>query len=320
MYGNFSASIERDRLLLDLDRYLTVLDRLGPQPSIGAPDGRHNGMPNIFFVDSGTGSASNDGRRTDRAFTTLEAGVGACTANNGDMVILMPGHSETLTASLSLAKAGVKVIGMGHGAARPTFVVGDAVGEAITLDAASLWLENLIFICGTDAQTNMVRILAADCTVKDCDFREVVTTKQPLTMLDITGASANDCDRSRVIGCGFYGPTAGDGDRAIELGEVADRIEIRNCVAIGNWDDACIHNPTGKVLTNLTIRDCELTNNLTGQHSIELVSACTGILAYNLYHNDMTQATGSDPGSCANFENYHDDTVDVSGILSPAAT
>ena len=303
-----------------LDRMLSFFQGQANRPFVGDTFYQGDNMPNIFFVDSGVGANTNDGRDPRTPLATLAQAMSAVTANRGDIIYLLPGHSETLTASLSLAVAGVTIIGLGAGAARPTFVVGDAVGEAITLDAAPIWIENCIFICGTDAQTNIVRILSTDCMIKDCDFREVLTTKQPLTCLDITGGAANATDRSKVYGCRFLVPTAGDGDRAIELGEVADGIEIVGCVVFGNFDDACIHNVTGKVLTNLLISDCILTNTLTGQHSIELVSACTGNLVRNMYNNDLTQQTGADTGSCASFECFHCDTIDVSAIISPVLT
>jgi hypothetical protein len=307
---------------------LNVLDRLlaffaastGPR-IIGETFYQGDNNPHFYFVDSGTGSNSNDGADVRTPFATLEEAFDHVSPNRGDVIFILPGHAESLTATLSLDVAGVSVVGLGSGVARPTFVVGDAAGEAINLTAASIHIENCIFICGTDQQTWIMGVAASDCTILNCEFREVVTTKQPLICLDIgAGAAANVADRTRVLGCYFNCPTAGDGDSGIELSEVNDRVEIGFCTAWGDWDDACIHNPTAKVLTNLFIHDCVLSNLLTGQHSIELVSACTGMLARNLYGNDMTQATGVDPGSCRSYECYHDDTIDVSGILAPVAT
>ena len=117
----------------------------------------------------------------------------------------------------------------------------------------------------------------------------------------------------------FRSPTAG-ASNCIGLDEVAANVEIGHCEFWGDFADAPIHNPTGSILTQLYIHDCVIENTQTGDHSIELVSACTGVLARNLYKNDMTQATGVDPGSCHSFENYHCDAVDVSGILAPVAT
>lgn len=278
------------------------------------------GLPQIFFVHD-TGSSTVTGKDPRQPLSTLESALGKCTANRGDIIYILPGHNETLTASLALSVAGVRIVGVGSGEDRPQFIVGDAAGEAINITAASVEIHNCIFIAGTDQQTWMMGVAATDALIEDCEFREVITTKQPLIMLDIGGgAAANVADRCTVRRCYFNSPTAGDGDSAIKLSEVNNRVMIDSCIIWGDYDDACIHNPTGKVLTNLTIKDCILSNLLTGQHSIELVSACTGNLIRNIYANDMTQATGCDPGSCRSYECYHDDTIDVSGILCPAAT
>lgn len=285
----------------------------------GAGVERGNGA--TFYVDSVNGVSGASGTSWGSAVATLEAGIALCTAGRGDVVYVAQGHTETLTASLAIATAGVRIIGLGKGTKRPTIIIGDAAGEAINISAANVEIENFIFIAGTDQQTWMMGIAATDVAVRNCEFREVLTTKQPLIMLDIGGGgAANAADRALVEGCYFNSPTAGDGDSAIKLSEVNDRVTIRNCVVWGDYDDACIHNPTGKVLTNLLIEDCTLTNLLTGQHSIELVSACTGNLVRNLYHNDMTQATGVDPGSCFSFQCFHDDVVDTNAILAPAGT
>jgi hypothetical protein len=310
-------------LVQSIDRLMRVLRKVGVERIADEPTGLAEGFPRTFFVDSGSSraSASNSGLEPLYPFATVDQALNAAEANRGDVIYVAAGHTQTYTTTTAWSKAGVSVIGLGRGIDRPTFIIGDAVGEQLTISGASMMVKNLIFICGTDAQTIMVQIGATDVRVEGCEFREVLTTKQPLTCLDIgTGLAANVCDRAQVYNCYFHVPTAGDGDRAIELGEVADRVEIVGCVAFGDWDDACIHNVTGKVLTNLLISDCLLTNKLTGQHSIELVSACTGNLVRNMYQNDMAQATGADTGACWSFQCFHCDLVDLSAVPCPVIT
>ena len=74
---------------------------------------------NYFFVHSGTGSDAYDGKnpkvvdRSSGPFATVDYAIGKCTASNGDVVIVMPGHAETLTAAVTVDVAGVQVIGLG---------------------------------------------------------------------------------------------------------------------------------------------------------------------------------------------------------------
>lgn len=275
---------------------------------------------NIFWVDSETGSDGAAGTFKS-PFATIDYAIGRCTANNGDQIHVKPGHTETVSAAegIDFDVAGVSVIGYGVGSNRPTITM-SATTSTIHMDAANCLLSNVLIV-PTAAVVQGIDIDKADCTIHRCEFRGGATTLQFTDAINITGAGANTCDRTKIIACEFFvaaGVTVPDS--AVELGEVADRVEIVGCVARGGYNDAPIHNPTGKVLTNLLVGDCILENTETGDHAIELVSACTGMLVRNVYKSDMTQATASDPGSCFSFECYHDDAIDTSAILSPAAT
>ncbi|MBF0399958.1 MAG: hypothetical protein HQL90_04250 [Magnetococcales bacterium] len=275
---------------------------------------------NVFWVDSATGSNGANGTQNS-PFATIDYAIGRCTANNGDVIFVKPGHAETVSAAagIDFDVAGVSVIGLGSGSNRPTITM-SATTSTIHMDAANCLLSNMLIV-PTAAVVVGIDVDKADCTIHKCEFRGGATTLQFTDAIEIVGAGANACDRTSIIDCEFF-VAAGvtDPDSAIELGEVADRITISGCVVRGGYDDAPIHNPTGKVLTNLLIKDCILENTQTGDHSLELVSACTGMLVRNMYKSDMTQATASDPGSCFSFECYHDDAIDTNGILSPVAT
>ncbi len=274
---------------------------------------------NIYFVHSGTGSDSNTGENPNDPLATIDAAINKCTANQGDRIYVMPGHAETVSgaAGIDADVAGIAIIGLGEGADRPTLTL-SAVASTVEIGAASVRLENLVLQATADT-TIMLDINGADAVVKGCEFRST-SGKEFVTAIDINGGSANACDRTRIVGCTITSALAAGASQGIELGEVADKVLIEGCDIVGDFANACIHNPTGKVLTNLRVSECVLDNQQTGDHSIELVSACTGVLSRNLYKNDMTQATGCDPGSCFSFECYHCDAINVSGILCPVAT
>ena len=312
-------ALTRIRLLADLDRYFSLLDRFGSEPSIGQPYGGHSNLPNIFFVDSASGAATNSGRRPERALITIDAAVNLCTANNGDIIIVLPGHAETISTAggLALDIAGISVIGMGEGQDRPRLTM-SAVASSVTVGAASIRLQNILFL-STAASTIVVDVNSTDFTIEECEFRRTSGTV-PVTSIDINGGAANAADRARILNCVHDTGTNVGYSQFVELGEIANGVEIAGCRVFGDFLNACIHNPIGFICTGLYVHDNYLTNLQTGDHSIELVSACTGALVRNMYQNDMTQATGSDPGSCWNFENYHSDAIDLSAIISPLAT
>ena len=89
-----------------------------------------------YFVDSGKTSTGGDtvghGDSPDRPFLTWDYAIGQTTENNGDIIYLMPGHAETLSAALDvvLDKDGVKTQGLGWGRSVPTFTITTGAVEA----------------------------------------------------------------------------------------------------------------------------------------------------------------------------------------------
>ena len=97
------------------------MPNLSSYPS-GFPGGvAIQGMPvlntyggNVYWVNSSGGGDGNKGTR-QRPFATLDYAIGRCTANNGDVIMVMPNHAETITGAggIALDVAGVTVVGMG---------------------------------------------------------------------------------------------------------------------------------------------------------------------------------------------------------------
>jgi hypothetical protein len=154
----------------------------------------------VFFVDS-THAAKSDsegaGFSPDAPFATLDYAIGQCTASKGDVIFVMPGHAENVTAAsgITLDVAGIKVIGIGHGALRPTFTFTTATTATIVISAASVYLENLIFKNGIDALEKMLSITGADCTLQGCEVRDNNASFQ-VTDAIVTTAAA---DRLRIL-------------------------------------------------------------------------------------------------------------------------
>jgi hypothetical protein len=276
---------------------------------------------NIFFVDSGNtangGDSAGFGRNPDAPFLTIDYAIGECTANNGDRILVMPGHAETVAAAsgIDFDIAGITVVGIGSGSDRPT-ITSSATGSTIVVDAANTTIENILFTTSA-AATIMLDVNAADCVVRNCEFRMLTG----VTAIDVDGGSANACDRFQCYDCVFDASTDGP-DEAIHLNEVADSVIIDGCYAYGLFDDAAIHNPSGSVLTWLRITNNILVNTTAASHSIELVSASTGIIANNSCGSPLADATPGDidGGSCHILENYsHDAGGNDSGLLNPSA-
>lgn len=78
-----------------------------------------------------------------RYFATIDAAISACTASAGDVIYVLPGHTEAVTAtSLNMDIAGVSVIGLGTGSLKPTLTFA-ATDSAINVTAANCKFQNL---------------------------------------------------------------------------------------------------------------------------------------------------------------------------------
>jgi hypothetical protein len=277
------------------------------------------GTGKTFYVDSGV-SASGNGTSWSQAKSTLDAAIALCTANRGDKIYVAQGHAETNSATGALVTcdiAGVTIIGMGSGTTRPTITLSHVTAAAFTTTAANVTIANIyIDSTGVDSVASSIIVAEDHTTIVGCEFLMADGTGQADSCITTSGA-ANLCDYLTVSNCRFVSPNAGAAE-AILLEEVEEGVVIEGCYIYGDFSVAGIHNPTGKVCTNVLIKGCTIKNDQTGDMCIELVSACTGFLIGNYYHGD-TDAALVDPGSCFSYECYGADTVDTSGFLLPAA-
>lgn len=228
--------IERLRFLGDLDRYMSLLDRHGPEPSIGPAFGTSPNLPNIFFVDSVSGSNNNNGRRPDRAVASLDTAIGLCTANNGDVIIVMPGHAETITAANGIDAdiAGISIIGVGHGSDRPEITLDTVVGASFRINAVNVWVEGLRFRGNLDALTNVLVINGvADVTLKDIEYIDVTG------QCDIFLAAADGSDRLHIDGLRYYGAAAAGSTRALAF-DGCDDLHLENFYIYGNFSTSAV--------------------------------------------------------------------------------
>lgn len=166
---------------------------------------------NIFFVDSGCSTGADSagyGSSPDAAFLTLDYAIGNCIANQGDVIFVLPGHAETYTttgAKVVADIAGITIIGIGEGAARPTFTFSHT-GATWTISAASVKLDNLLFVAGVDSVVTYATISGADCEFggeKDIEFRDT-TDVEVVDALIVTGARF----KANVLHRGYTGGNA----------------------------------------------------------------------------------------------------------------
>ena len=280
------------------------------------------GTGKIFIVgDSSTANlnmleqmfgADFDGKL--RLYSTIDAAVGECTASAGDTIYVMPGHTETIASATSLVLdvAGVQVIGIGEGTARPVLDY-TATASSLEMDAANTRISNLILRANVSAVVVGVNVDAANCKIDNCRFEFNATGDDFVTMIDIDGVNGAELIDNELVA----EDTAGC-DEAIRLDD-CDDVKIVGNLIYGDFTDGAIIGE-GAAGKNLLIKGNDIYNSdTTAGFVIDLNVAFTGIMAHNNCGTLFATApeTALDPGSMLCIENYVVNAVDESGAIVP---
>jgi hypothetical protein len=284
----------------------------------GRVGGFNPGTGNIYYVDSGVTNAG-DGKSWANAVTTLDAAINLCTANNGDVIYVAPGHNEALIAAdgVDADVAGVTIIGCSVGTLMPTFDYDHADGEFV-IGAANVTIYNLRFNASVTIVTHAIDVENAGdyARIIGCSFPdgELAATDEFVDTIQV-GTTATDVT---ISGC-YYFSTGTGSNNFVDLSAatianptVTDNIIYGAFAEAGIWAGAAVP-------TNCNISRNTITNTTTGQFAIEFQGAATGICIGNMLYTD-TYATTLDPGSLMCLENYSVNAIDTTALLVPASS
>ncbi len=282
-----------------------------------------------LFVHSGTGADTNTGRDKTRPLATVAAAIGKCTANKGDVIVVMPGHAESYATStaLNVNVAGVRIVGLGSGLLRPTFTFITATTATITVSAANCGWDNCNFVANVaNVATAFTLSTAKDFQLTNSWF---IDTSASLNFLCIvtTNSTANAADGLTFCNNYVWGLATTDGAVISILG-ACDRL-----LAQSNYVDKAATNDAGHFMTiaALVLRAARVLDNqlnvvgstgaavalfITGSSSTN-----TGMVARNFVTSlDTTAALFITAAlNFAVHENYVSGVVAASGVLWPTA-
>jgi hypothetical protein len=295
----------------------------------------------VFWVSNASAAqlpghkGASDGNQGtfDAPFATIDYAVGRCTAGRGDVIMVKPGYTQTITLAteILLDVAGVAIVGLGTGSLRPTITFETNATANIPVTAANVSVYNLLFVANfadtASVFTATGTATPTDFTVENCEFRD---TSSSLNFLHaVTGnATANSMDglyfsKNRILSLGTTALTT-----AIRILEAASRIRVT-----GNYGVWAVLNNTPALLSTSTFNmlSLEVDNNIvfrpntdtsTGGILLEGTGAAmTGMVHHNhcktldvagMLIMTLTSALGF-------HENYLSGTADKSGLLIPAA-
>ena len=225
------------------------------------------------YVDSSDAAAtdtSNDGTDPAVPMATLDAAVSVSGLTAGDIIYVMPGHSETRSvtgAQVTLDVAGIFIIGVGAGASRPTFTFSHT-GATWTWSAAGVTVANCLFVTGVDSVVTYATISGADAHLINCETRDT-TDVEVVTDFTISG------DRPYIDGLFKNGYTGGNANDAVLSLNGVDRAEIQRCRLITNCLTSIIEFVTAPS-TAIEIHNCDFLETGTTDYSKNVVDTITG--------------------------------------------
>lgn len=282
---------------------------------------------NVYWVHSGTGATTNNGKTHAKPLTTITAALAKCTDSKGDIIMCMPGHAETVDAAADIVvnKIGVAIVGLGIGTLRPTITFATDTLADIDITAANCAFVNFRFISNIASLDAPFDITAAGFTMKNCDFY-CTTASTGFDITVITTTAANDLE---IENCKFYydyslaGTLVTDTSTEIIRLVGADRAVIKGCYFAGNSTTAHINGITTESLS-INISNNQFIQLATDKLWIDLVASCTGRIDYNVgtatSTAGVTDANIIDAASCQLAENYASDssgeTAQIVGVLS----
>lgn len=277
---------------------------------------------NIFFVNSGTGTnAAGYGRSPEAPLASLAYFFSADipTASNGDVVYLMPGHAEVVSAAagIDMDIAGVTVIGLGNGTLQPKITFDTDAGADLDVDAANTTIENVHFSANFADITAAIDVNAQFCTIRGCRFSETAANMN--AVIWILGGSTTTSNGLRVEDCEVHDADAAN-THFISLPGTDVGNVIRRNLMYGDWGTAAI-GAAGNVV-NVQIHDNRIYNAATDNDScINIAAAGTGYVSNNFVTSGAAQANGITAAGCGKCNNFQGvNAEDLSALLDPVLT
>jgi hypothetical protein len=206
-----------------------------PGGTIVPPGGR------VSYVRSTGPQDGDDQTMLKRLHTTLNSALAQCRSGMGDIVIVLPGHSESIATADAMSNlvAGTKIIGMGTGNERPTFTW-TATGSTFLLDVANVTLQNLILNlepgAGTVTVTAPITISAAGCAITGCKIRMGTSATAKVAIGITTTAAADDLV---MAGNEIYSDTTAECTTMIQF-VGADRLKFLGNTVVGATSAATV--------------------------------------------------------------------------------
>lgn len=274
-----------------------------------------NPWGNYFFVNSTGGDDGKAGTSPGKCFATIDAAVNEATA--GDVIIVAPGHTETIAAATTLVldEDEISVIGLGHGSLRPTLSF-STTASRIPISGDGIRFENFLCVGAVADIVSGITVTGDDCILRGIEVRSGGAVLEFLQFIDIDAATRPVLEFCKVVASSTAGSNTG-----LRVDACVDPT-IRFNEFLGDFTTAAVSGNAGTGAASTGVQ-CygNFVQNLdaTAGLCIDMHDDSTGIIMDNRMFTLFTTApeTVFDPGDCLCCENYVVNDEDESGTIVP---
>lgn len=224
----------------------------------------------VFWVNNSTvlpkggigGSNGNKGTYT-QPFASIDYAIGRCTASRGDIIMVMPGHTESISSAGAIAcdVAGVAIVGLGSGSLKPTLTWDTADTATMTVSADNVTFHNLRFEAGFADITAMIPITANHTTFSYVDLDQDAANENFVDFITVATALTG----LYIDNCNWVGNDAAN-DSFVTMAGTLDQLKVNNSYFALNTAQAAavgLFDSVGNV-TNVWIDNCAFRSNVDG--------------------------------------------------------
>lgn len=228
----------------------------------------------VWYVLSTTGvdAAAPAGKQRLKPLATLAQAL--TNSADGDDIVFLAGHAQTLTVVTTIAKR-VRLIGGGTGASRPRFTRNAAAAKLFDITVSRVQLRNLYFVQDTQADSvALVTVGGTECRIKDCYLEGGAFNTGPLIDI-VTGGDRCRLDGTTLISVATL--VTAQPSMAIRVANAVTDLVTDGLIIDGGtvgWSNQFAMDATAAVTTNLFMENTSLLRD----SDIGLNASTTGLV------------------------------------------
>ena len=232
------------------------------------------------LVPGGVGGSDGNPGTFQKPFATIDYAIGRCTSNRGDIIAVMPGHTESISSAGAIAcdVNGVAVVGLGVGSLKPTLTWDTANTATMTVSADNVTFYNMRFESGFADITAMIPITGNHTTFAHVDLDQDATNENFVDFITVaTGLTGLYIDK-----CHWVGSDAAN-DSFVTMAGTLDHLRVTDSYFALNTAQAAavgLFDSVGNV-TNVLMDNCSFRSNIDGALWVDFNGAANSGLITN---------------------------------------